>query len=210
MPSALLAPLPLLSCQHATSPERPGPGAAVSSAALRADVARRVKPANLIENGGFESPATRTKDYDPFVQGTSIGAWRVEEGAVDLISHHFWKPAKGHQSLDLDGSCGAGTISQHVHPVPGRTYHLRFALAGNPGGPPDVKRLEVWWGDELLGSPSFDVAGTSFRHMEWTPVEYTVTAGSDDVLLRFRSLTPGCYGAALDDVTLEEAEAMAL
>jgi choice-of-anchor C domain-containing protein len=167
---------------------------------------------NLLENGDFEFPFVPGKTYLPLAQGDFIGSWLVEEGAVDLITRHFWEPAKGRQSLDLDGSCGAGTIRQVVHPIPGRSYRLRFALAGNPGGPPVVKSLEVWWGDTRLDSPSFSVAGTSFRHMGWTYLEYVVTADSADVELRFVSLgvPDACYGAAVDDVTLEEIGSPAL
>lgn len=207
--SILAVPLILLAasadCSRAPSPTGPAaPARAVAAGGIES--ARPVRVANLVEDGGFESPATTTRTYDSFSQGSTLGPWLVQGGAVDLISHHFWKPAKGHQSIDLDGTCGAGTILQVVHPVPGRSYRLRFALAGNPGGPPAVKSVAVWWAGALVGSLSFDASTTSFRKMGWRYAEFTVTAASDAVGLRFESLTPGCYGAALDDITLEEVE----
>jgi choice-of-anchor C domain-containing protein len=192
-------------CCRVESPAgRTAPARTVAAGGIES--ARPIGPADLIEDGGFESPVTTTRTYDSYSRGGRLGAWLVAGGAVDLISHYFWKPAKGLQSIDLDGTCGAGTISQVVHPVPGRSYRLRFAVAGNPGGPPAVKSVAVWWGGTLVGSLSFDASTTSYRHMGWTYAEYTVTAASDAVELRFESLTPGCYGAALDDITLEEME----
>lgn len=206
---AICAAIPVLGCLSESAPARPAPSPfGVEALATDSRIAQSGR--DLIEDGGFESLRVRGKTYIPLVLGDHIGPWLVEEGAVDLISKHFWEPAKGRQSLDLDGSCGAGSIVQVVHVASGRSYRLRFALAGNPGGPPEVKSLEVRWGDSRLDTPSFCVAGTSFRDMGWTYLEYVVTAASADVPLRFRSLTPGCYGAALDDVTLEELGSPAL
>ncbi len=159
---------------------------------------------DIIQNGGFESPRIQEKAYTLLFAGDTIGAWSVDAGAVDHISGRFWRPAEGRQSLDLDGSCGVGTISQVVAAVPGQAYQLCFALAGNPGGPPVVKSMEVWWGPERVDSLSFDTTGRTFHRMGWVYRQYTVTATTATTRLMFRSMTPGCYGPALDDIKLQE------
>jgi len=166
--------------------------------------------ANLVEDGGFESPVVQSQEYDPIVAGGNLEAWSVDGGAVDLISSRFWQPARGKQSLDLDGSCGVGSISQQLRTIAGQDYQLCFALTGNPGGPPAIKSLEIWWGDQRVDSLTVDVSFSTFKRMGWTYVHYRVTASADSVVLSFRSTTPGCYGPVLDDVKVQKMESQIL
>jgi choice-of-anchor C domain-containing protein len=161
----------------------------------------------ILQNGGFEDPRVEVEVYAPLSAGDAIGAWTVDDGAVDLISGRYWRAAEKRQSLDLDGSCGMGTISQVAPTVPGRSYQLCFAMAGNPDGPPAMKTMEVWWGDQRIDSLTFDTTGATRRHMGWTYWQYAVTATGSATRLRFTSLSPGCYGPTLDDVRLQEIEA---
>ncbi len=182
-------------------------GAALASAAYAADRVEGRCPSagiEILQDGGFEDPRVGGDAYARLSAGDAIGAWSVDDGAVDLISARFWKAAERRQSLDLDGSCGAGTISQVAPTAAGRSYQLCFALAGNPDGPPAVKTMEIWWGEQRIDSLTYDTTGASRRHMGWTYHSYAVTATGPATRLLFRSLTPGCYGPSLDDIRLEE------
>ena len=159
---------------------------------------------NLVRDGSFEIPAIPDLPYFQASAGDSIGAWAVVGGPVDLISGGFWKSAAGYQSLDLDGSCGVGAIVQRIPTTPGHVYTLCFALAGNPDGSPSVKSMTVQWGTAVVDSLRFDVSGSDRVRMGWSYYQYSVTATADSTDLLFRSMTPGCYGPVLDDVSVQE------
>jgi len=160
---------------------------------------------NRVIDGGFERPKVTGGEYDIYWAGSWIGKWFVDDGAVDLITKPLWRPAEGSQFLDMDGSCGAGTIHQNLATAPGASYRLQFALAGNPGGPPRVKLLEVTWGDAVVDTVEFDSDGGTQTNPGWTTRAYTVTADATVTRLQFRSLSPPprCYGALLDAVRVE-------
>ncbi len=204
---AALAFAALYGCRETQTLTAPPPESATAAYAADRIEGRCPKGGvDILQNGGFEEPRVEGEVYARLFAGDAIGAWSVDDGAVDLISARFWKAAERRQSLDLDGSCGAGTISQVAPTVAGRSYQLCFGLAGNPDGPPAVKTMEIWWGDQRLDSLTYDTTGASRRHMGWIYRQYTVTAAGPATRLMFRSLTPGCYGPALDDIRLEELD----
>jgi len=158
--------------------------------------------ANLVQDGGFERPEVSAFEYDSYEGAQPLGAWTIDAGAVDLLSGRVWGPADGGQSLDMDGSCGAGVIHQDLATEPGTSYELRFALSGNPNGPPVVKQLEVTWGRSVVDTVRFDTTHGTKRDPGWVAYDYTVVAPSGTTRLTFRSLSPGCYGALLDAVSV--------
>jgi choice-of-anchor C domain-containing protein len=123
---------------------------------------------------------------------------------VDLTPGYYWEPAEGQQSVDLDGTCGAGVIYQDLNTSVSQTYSLRFALAGNPDGAPTIKEMEVWWGNSLVDRLTFDTTGRTRTSMGWGLHEYVVTATEASTRLRFKSLTPGCFGPVLDKVSVQD------
>ncbi|MGE5177452.1 MAG: choice-of-anchor C family protein [Hyphomicrobiales bacterium] len=181
-------------------------GCADSNRLIAAPAARGCDHAgvNLVRNGSFEIPAIPSLPYLRDLAGDSIGAWAVVEGPVDLISGPFWQAADEAQSVDLDGSCGAGAIAQRVPTTAGHAYRLCFALSGNPDGPPVVKWMSILWGGALVDSVSFDVTWSARAHMGWVTFQYVLDATADTTALEFRSTSPGCYGPVIDDVWLEE------
>jgi choice-of-anchor C domain-containing protein len=154
-------------------------------------------PANVVTNGDFEVPNAGSS-YVIYKAGQTFGGWMVESGSVDQGG--TWQVANGNQSVDLSGE-GTGAIYQDLSTIPGQTYLLRFAMAGNPYGGPAVKRMEIWWGNTLVDTLSFDITGRSTSSMGWVYHEYTVVATANVTRLRFKSLTSGTFGPALDDVT---------
>ncbi|HEU4724158.1 MAG TPA: DUF642 domain-containing protein [Candidatus Eisenbacteria bacterium] len=159
--------------------------------------------ANLVQNGDFES----TPGAAPYLTLSAedwIGAWRIRLGAVDLIDSSYWSPIDGRHSLDLDGSCGAGAIVQRIGVDPGRSYLLCYAVCGNVDGGPDVKTLEVRWEGVRVDSVAFDASAASYRNMMWARRQVVVKAASLSADLEFRSLTEGCYGPVIDEISLRE------
>jgi choice-of-anchor C domain-containing protein len=135
---------------------------------------------------------------------TSIPAWLVSAGTVDYIGS-YWTAADGTRSLDLSGNA-PGAVSQTFTTTAGVTYHVTFALSGNPAGPPTVKTLTV----DAGGTPtaySFDTAAATntLADMKWATMTFTFTASSATTTLTFTSTTAGFFGPALDNVRVAAA-----
>jgi choice-of-anchor C domain-containing protein len=153
-----------------------------------------------VSNGGFESPVIGPT-YRAFLAGENIGGWVVESGSVEIVGP-YWQSAEGSQSLDLSGIWEwAGTIYQDVATVPGQTYKIRFAFAGNPEDQA-IKDAKVFWNDTELAQLTVDTAGRSLQNMGWTYYEYEVTANSTVSRLKFQSLTLNFLGPVIDDVSV--------
>lgn len=157
---------------------------------------------SIVSNGGFELPMLRPGIIaSEFIAGETFGGWTVETGSVDILSTYVLQSATGQQSVELTGSTNqAGAIYQDLPTQVGRTYQLRFAMAGNPAGDPSVKEMQVWWGSSLVDTLSFNVSGHSLSNMGWTHHEYLLDAVSTTTRLRFVSLTHSIYGPTIDDV----------
>ena len=158
---------------------------------------------NVVTNGSFETPIVRSPGYDLYRAGDTFGGWTVEAGSIDHISKNLWQASDGLQSVDLTGSPGSGTIYQDLPTVPQETYQLSLDLAGNPNGAPAIKQMEVWWGPMLLDTATYDTTGNSNWNMGWSSRTYKVTATTAITRLRFKSLTAGYFGPALDNVHVQ-------
>jgi choice-of-anchor C domain-containing protein len=158
---------------------------------------------SLVVNGSFESPAG-VSSYQVFGAGLSLSGWVVESGTVEIVAGTYWQTAEGAQSLDLNGIFDQiGTIYQDLPTVPGQTYQLRFAYAGNPEGlVPAIKSANVFWDGSQVTSLSFDVTGHSRSNLGWIYYEATVIASSSTTRLRFQSTSPTFCGLTLDDITV--------
>ncbi len=99
--------------------------------------ARELK-ADLITNGGFESPLLNQGDFLTIVPGAEPEefAWTVDSGSVDVahlpvVPFVEFPASEGNQGLDMNG-VGLGQISQEFATVPGTAYLLTFVYADNP------------------------------------------------------------------------------
>jgi uncharacterized protein (TIGR03437 family) len=148
---------------------------------------------NLITNGSFEQAG-----------GTS-GAlgWNLVTGSVDRWSG--WTASDGTWSMDLDGS-SFGAIAQTFSTTPGTTYTVLFDLAGNPGGPPAVKRLRVSAASST-STYEFNITGRTTGAMGWRAETFCFVATGASTTLEFRSLDTesGYYGPAIDNVRVQAA-----
>jgi choice-of-anchor C domain-containing protein len=165
---------------------------------------------NLLTHGNFEVPHAGAR-FVTYSAGETFGGWTVKSGSVDHIGG-YWQAARDRQSVDLNGGPDhAGSVSQDISTIPGRSYKLRFAMAGNPelipniGCFPGVKKMAINWSGEKIATVSFDSSGHSRTNMGWIYHGYLVTADSAVTRLKFRSLTlTGACGPALDDVSVRK------
>lgn len=103
---------------------------------------REACAANLVVNGGFESPIV-TFPYQHFSTGSSsISGWTVVNDTVSVLRIGCCDPAdpsEGSQYLDLtgpnDGQSRYGGVSQTITTVPGLEYELTFDLGNYAQNP---------------------------------------------------------------------------
>ncbi|MGW5674101.1 choice-of-anchor C family protein [Streptomyces sp. NPDC003860] len=181
--------------------------AAVASAALLAGVgAALTTPAHAaavsrFDDGSFEYPTAPVNAFATYSAGQALGPWQVTGGTVDLIGKGYWGAAEGDQSVDLNGA-SAGTVSQTFTTVPGTTYTVSYALAGNVS-PAHLSILKT--GRALIDGQdfqnfSFDTTGKSPTNMGYVNRQFTFVANGTTTTLAFASTMAGAWGAVIDDV----------
>ena len=159
-------------------------------------------PENLIVNGSFEDgPPVNT--YITLRAGETLPGWRVIRETIDL-NKNYMDAADGDRCIDLNGTPGIGSIQTSFFTKKGRNYLLRFYMAGNPNGPPDIKKMKV-----SAGSQSeifeFDISNHTAKNMGWQRKEMIFKATARKTFLTFESLTDyyvSNYGPALDAVSV--------
>lgn len=155
-----------------------------------------------VSNGGFETPVI-AGNFSTRITGSSIGAWTVASGNVEIIRNTYWLPNSGNQSLDLNGNTG-GSISQSIATIANHVYQITFAMAGNPVGGDPNKDLRLDFGASSANF-TFNTTGfTRLGNMGWTLKQATFTATGASTLLQFTSLETGAFGPALDDVQVTD------
>jgi len=96
-------------------------------------------PANLIENGGFETgvnPPTIENSVRMLVDGSDeIDHWLVAQETMNWTHESVILDAgQGQRSADLSSETGQGAVSQVINTIPGDLYHVWFDLGANPYG----------------------------------------------------------------------------
>jgi choice-of-anchor C domain-containing protein len=158
---------------------------------------------NLIQNGGFESPALPPGSFIFGATGTTITNWFVSLGDVDLLTNSSWVPAEGNQSVELNGF-QRGAIQQSFATTFGQSYTVRFAMAGN-GDPGNSGSLLHDLRVSAAGQHqdyTFDSTGHGQFNMGWTTQSFTFVATATTTTLTFESLDFGNSGPAIDDVSV--------
>ncbi|HEV3311494.1 MAG TPA: hypothetical protein VG815_13360 [Chloroflexota bacterium] len=87
--------------------------------------------ANLVADGGFESPAV-LECGTGYIPGAGFGPWHVvgsSGGGVLQVTSCYINPSEGSNSLLLEDG-GPGGVSQALKTTAGTTYDLHFAVAG--------------------------------------------------------------------------------
>ncbi|MFE2918255.1 choice-of-anchor C family protein [Kitasatospora indigofera] len=155
------------------------------------------------DDGSFENPRAAVNSFNTLTAGQTVGPWRVTAGSVDLIGAGFWQAAEGDQSVDLNGR-GPGAVAQTFSTVPGATYTVTYALAGNPGGGPALKTGSALVDGQDFQEFSFNTTGKSFTNMGYVNRQFTFRATGAATDIAFASTTTtGPYGPVVDDVRIE-------
>ena len=176
---------------------------------------------NILMNGDFEDPVTGTPGtgafpfqpgpVDNYQGGRTLPGWVVGGDSIDVVPSNYWSAAHGNQSVDLNG-LGPGYIYQDLNTVPGTTYQLRFAMAGNGNVlTKNITTMALLWNGIVADVLTFDTSSQISPNLAWEYHEYTLLADQLVTRLVFQSLSPGiytgptsaCCGTALDDVSLE-------
>lgn len=185
--------------------------------------------ANILVNGGLESPANPTMPddliYMSVTKNTSaLPGWKVVSGRVDVVPSSYWQASEGNDSVDLIGTPGIGEISQTVATTPGVLYTLTFDFSINPQAGPmneinDTKQLEVsaLAGKTVLSSQIYQgTAGTrTTEDMQYMSESFSFTATGSETTLALEALTPldmpagltaktAYCGPVVDNLDLEE------
>lgn len=162
------------------------------SAAALADPAS----ANLIVNGGFETPSVPTGGYLLFSTGSSFSGWTVvgAPGSVGPVSGAYtfgsltFPAQEGNQFLDLAALSNSATgIEQAVPTAAGTVYDLSFWVGNmvNPGGLFGLtSTVELFVEGLSLGTfTNANGAGTST--LDWKQFAISFTALDASTSIRF-------------------------
>lgn len=165
--------------------------------------------AQLVTNGSFETSSTISNPGGFTTLGagsTAIDGWTVSPGAgIDYIGT-YWVAADGARSIDLS-ALGMGGIFQDIVTVPGSTYRLSFAMAGNPEGGPTMKSMLVSAG-ATNQTFTFDITGHSKPAMGWQTFSMHFVASAATSRIEFLSLNNTATGPTLDAVGVELVQGM--
>jgi len=169
-----------------------------------------------VQNGSFET-GTLTGPIAPFYQTLGVGAtnipdWNIVGGTIDYSASAIWLASDGDKSLDMDGLSLPGSINQQITTDPGQVYEVKFDMAGNPAGPPIVKKLQACAGSTCqtftFGVP-FPFAFVNGQDLGWVEKSFLFPATAMTTTLTFSSLTTGSncsgifcnsWGPTLDNV----------
>lgn len=170
----------------------------------------------VIKNGSFENgvnPPTsdlRTLFTTRSNYNRDIKYWVVKPPHNDEMGSIDWnwrfEATDGKRTVDLDGEFSTGAIRQEIcNLVVGHRYRIKFDLAGNPEGPPTVKRLRV----DVDGRQFyfyFDTTGRTPENMGWITKSITFMYSGKDAHITFTSREPNdgssAWGPFLDNVRI--------
>jgi choice-of-anchor C domain-containing protein len=168
--------------------------------------------ANLILNGDFELgtpvPSQGYLQVDAPNLGVTITNWDVvvnpnyaTPNGVDVCSNALWQqPLGGTRSIDMS-ALHAGQMQQSFATTINTWYTVTFDMAGNAGGGPAVKDLDVVIAGNTYNF-QFNTTGKSYSNMGWVQKSFTFQANSTSSTLAFISKTDSNAGAAIDNVSV--------
>ena len=124
-----------------------------------------VVSADLVYNGGFETPAIENPSGWQLYGDSAPGLdWHVERGVgapdpwapqleLQNVNAIQLQPYKGDQYAELDSDYNV-IIYQILPVTEGKTYKISFAQACRSDGGENPSTLGVYWGDTYLGQTS--------------------------------------------------------
>ena len=163
----------------------------------------------LIQNGGFETPAVSANSYTIFPNATPLLEWAVawvgapESGTegLEIQDNVAGAPYAGDQHAELDGDHPV-KISQVVPTLIGETYNLEFAYSPRPGVGALDNEITVKAGGNVLGA-LLSVDGTANGDTDWDVYTRSFVATSTSTTIEFVDTgTDTSLGGYLDEVSL--------
>ncbi|MCB1596364.1 MAG: DUF642 domain-containing protein [Gammaproteobacteria bacterium] len=169
-------------------------------------------PATAVLTESFEAPVT--SNYTTYNAGqsfrTATNTWTVAASGVDICNVQARREVtafEGNQTLDLNGSPGAGVLATSFATKAGQKYSLSFHYARNNGLGATPARAKV----EVLGSTPLLQA--EIRHDKTVGPFGSYLIFSDDFVadgttasLRFTSLNSGNAGITLDAIEIKAVD----
>lgn len=172
--------------------------------------------ANLIPDGGFESPVN-TITWQVYPDGYPGLDWNVEQGIGPLPSAAGYPdntptleiqtqstlglaPDEENQYAELDSYANVN-ISQQVALKKGHTYHISYAQTCRPEESGTNSILGVYLDDVLISRTTCD------QTLAWTTHTADVTPGADvnaKLMFADEGTSVQSYGVLLDDVEVED------
>lgn len=175
--------------------------------------------ANLLVNGGFETPVQGAPFFAAFnvpAGSTLITGWNIVQGNVDFTNTCCYGPGPNTldpasmQDIDLIGDTTAtggvfGGLSQSFATTIGQQYLLTFDYSHNPGAFSSVYAAEVTVAD--ANAPANRVLDVTVSQpigpATWVAFSQTFTANSNLTLLSFIAIQGGFNGGIyLDEVSV--------
>jgi len=189
--------------------------------ALLTTAALPAAQAVALVNGGLESPIDGK--YQNIPAGTNANDWAVSGNNIEFVRLGYTSSGdtigsvhEGEWFVDLNGTQGAGAISQAVATEAGQDYRISFWMSGNPG-PLGVtlldgsKSLDVLWNGDVVGAFSYQhLAGDNWGNLRWEAHDLTVTGSGALDTLQFRSTSTRypAAGAFVDGIGIIEVSAV--
>jgi hypothetical protein len=164
---------------------------------LAAGLAVQARGANIVSDGGFETPTP--SGIVPYTGSLGDG-WSATAGTIAIFSNADGEGGvahSGNQFAYLDWAETVNTVSQTLTTVVGQSYTISFWLADT-----NANAVTVTFGGQTLfnGSAPTNGVGSSSNYVNYT---YTVTATYTSTVLAFTGqYTEGGYGTILDDVSV--------
>jgi len=175
--------------------------------------------ANLLKNGGFETPVDTSGASIVIYAGaepTGFG-WTVTEGSVDV--HATNGPFGGNPdpvgagvgALDLVGLGTKGGIAQTFATVIGAKYLLTFDYANNPFLPSASMDFGVRGQSGNLFKSSLTHSGSTLNKMNWLSYTFEFTATEATSTLFFTHTAGGTSGGMyLDNISVDGPDGSAV
>ena len=193
---------------------------AATFAVSSSSVAAGAPPANLVQNGSFESgyPGDNVcgswwygVGYGCDPSASTIPGWTVGGGGVDWhTTHGGGEPVAqdGSHLVDLNSTSGdtRGSISQSIATTAGAQYSLSFSYTAHSICAPNPSPMTVTAGSSsaVFTAPN----PTQFTQSPWRLGSVAFTASASSTTIAFQSnLDDVCGGVLVDNVSVEQAVA---
>ena len=152
--------------------------------------------ANLLVDGGFESPALPAGSYTTV---TSIPGW-TGAPTIEVQNRVAGSPFEGNQFVELDTD-GNSAMFQDFASIAGATYKIHFQYSPRPGVSALSNGIQFFWNDTLMAMLALN--GVGLADTSWTGYDFTAVATGGSTRVSFAAFGPSdTLGGYLDNVSV--------